>query len=234
MAPRLVPARIKSVLPTDVLFEILDALPPQERLKMLMLNRWFLNTFGDFVLRQSVKEGAVFYLNVSPRYTSPQLPGLRGDSPFVVQKVNATTGEALIVYPKYDGSAYSYNDIHVEGDEVVIDSAYSRGGARKQYNAERRPFERRPTARIDWYRECRAGRIRVLDGNTFRVRFMADCEVCEGKRKKCAGCGVAGSFPRAFTSCGCTIPCPLCVGYEAAVQVKERHEKQVAMSRRRR
>ncbi|KZP01214.1 hypothetical protein CALVIDRAFT_127403 [Calocera viscosa TUFC12733] len=222
MAPRYMPQSATTSLPADVLYGVIDELPPQECLKVLSLNKWFLSTFSPSLLRRFVREGTVFYLDLEERDASGVDSRMRSGAPFVVQSVDPESGAVEIRYPTYDAYGYERNDIHCEADSIRVDPRY-RGGPKPGY-------QRSPAGQINWLHEAARGRVKVLDGETFRNRFMQNCQVCHGKRTKCAGCGKAG-FSRALSQCGCTIPCPLCVGYEAAVREKDAYEARRAANR---
>ncbi|KZV86853.1 hypothetical protein EXIGLDRAFT_724361 [Exidia glandulosa HHB12029] len=147
--------------------------------------------------------------------------------PFVVTRAAYTSDRSDIllhvVFPDHttrNDSVEVVAMMHEIGFSSDFEDAFRRGYYKFPFSDERGrleehgPFSYKATMASTGYTFQRLNNARV-----WRTWYMRECGECGGQRSICPGCGgVSGRWPEAFASCGYGLPCPLCVGYDAACE----------------
>ncbi|KAJ6460395.1 hypothetical protein C8R47DRAFT_1161110 [Mycena vitilis] len=148
--------------------------------------------------------------------------GQLGFKPFLitgVQKTSEDEGQRILLdiyYPKYmcnneessedeDNGTEGDWEIYIHMQELSMDTDKAMSDARRVKSVE--------------YDDALRGNLVRASAGMMRTRFT--CPECGNSRSVCPGCGgFSGRFEGLFTSCGWSMPCPVCIGYGVAEDAK--------------
>ncbi|KZV86869.1 hypothetical protein EXIGLDRAFT_752577 [Exidia glandulosa HHB12029] len=179
-----------------------------------------LMVVGSSKQKRSVREDWVI---VEPRPEKPYTL----EQPFVVSRVAYTSDKSDIllhvVFPDYRINDHTVEVVatrsHI-GFSLDFEQAFrrryylDRSSKKKRRLEEHGPFSYKAILASTGYTFQRLNNARI-----WRTWYMAGCGECGGDRTICPGCGgLSRRWPEAFTSCTFDLPCPLCVGYDAAIE----------------